>query len=171
MEIIDLYDNKKQKLNKTMERSSGEPLVGEYKLSVHTWILNSNGQLLIQRRSDELDKNPGKWAFTGGAVDTNETSLEGAKREVREELGVEIENDEIEFLLSFKREKGFVDVWLVKKDISIENLKLQSEEVAEVKWVSLEELKELAERGDIVKSVKLYLDLFIKLLQKCHNAR
>lgn len=169
MEIIDLYDNKKQKLNKTMERSSGEPNDGEFKLSVHTWILNSSGELLLQKRNENLKRNPGKWAFTGGAVDTNETSLEGAKREVKEEIGVEINDNEIEYLLSFKREKGFVDVWLIKKDISLDDLKLQQEEVSEAKWVSLRTLIELLNKGEMVKSVDLYIDLLTKLLTKCHN--
>lgn len=169
MEIIDLYDNKKQKLTKTMDRSDGEPAKGEFKLSVHTWILNSKGELLIQKRNENLKRNPGKWAFTGGAVDVNETSLEGAIREVKEEIGVDIKDDEIEYLLSFKREKGFVDIWLVKKDIEIEELVLQKEEVSEARWVSLNELIKLAESGEMVASINLYLDIFVKLLKKCHN--
>lgn len=169
MEIIDLYDSKKQKLNKTMERSAGEPADGEFKLSVHTWILNSKGELLIQKRNENLKRNPGKWAFTGGAVDTNESSLNGAKREVKEEIGIEVKDEEIEYLLSFKREKGFVDVWLIKKDIAIEDLKLQDEEVSEARWVSLKTLIELAEKGEMVNSVNLYIDLLVKLLKKCHN--
>ena len=32
-------------------------------------------------------KKTGKWAFTGGAVDAGESSVEGALREVHEELG------------------------------------------------------------------------------------
>ena len=51
MEIIDLYDRQKRKLNKTFDRWSGEPIDGEYKQTVHVWILNSKGELLIQKRS------------------------------------------------------------------------------------------------------------------------
>ena len=35
MEIIDLYNGKREKLNKTFIREEGEPEEGEYKLSVH----------------------------------------------------------------------------------------------------------------------------------------
>ena len=169
MEIIDLYDARKQKLAKTMERSAGEPNEGEFKLSVHTWIVNEKGEFLIQKRNENLKRNPGKWAFNGGAVDANETSLEGAIREVKEELGVSIREEEIEYLLSFKREKGFVDVWLVKKNISLDEIVLQEEEVSEVKWVSLEEVNKLLENGEMVNSVNLYFDLFVKLLRRCHS--
>lgn len=152
-----------------MTRSDGELGDGEFKLSVHTWILNSKGELLIQKKNENLKRNPGKWAFTGGAVKANETSLEGAIREVKEELGVNVDNDEIEYLLSFKREKGFVDVWLVKKDIRLEELVIQKEEVSETKWVSLEELMGLIEKGETVTSLNLYFELLVNLLKKCHS--
>ena len=70
---------------------------------------------------------------------------------------------------SSKREKGFVDVWLVKKDIVIEDLKLQDEEVSKARWVSLKTLTELAEKGEMVNSVNIYIELLVKLLKKCHN--
>lgn len=171
MEIIDLYNNKKQRFNKTMAREAGEPMEGEYKLSVHTWILNSRGELLIQKRRNDLERNPGKWAFTGGAVDTGENSIEGAIREVQEELNITVEEEKIELLLTFKREHGFVDVFLVKKDFDIEDVKVQEEEVEKVKWVSLKELNSMLENDEFVKSVKLYYELFIRLLEKCHNLK
>lgn len=169
MEIIDLYDNKKQNLNKTMERYSGEPKEGEYKLTVHIWIMNSKGEFLIGKRNEKLRRNPGKWAPTAGAVDAGETSLIGAIREVREELGIAVNDNEIEYLLSFKREKGFVDVWLIKKDIELEELVLLKEEVIDAKWVTLAEIKKMLENGEMVVSIYLYLDLFEKLIKKCHN--
>ena len=169
MEIIDLYNGKREKLNKTFIREDGEPEDGEYKLSVHVWILNNRGEILIQKRNENLKRNPGKWAFTGGIVDSGETSVEGAIRESKEELGIDIDKNKIELLLSCKREHGFVDVWLVKDNIEINNLVLQKSEVSEAKWVSIEELKRLIDDEQFVKSVDLYYDLFVKLLKKCHN--
>lgn len=169
MELLDLYDNKKEKLHKVFDRNSGEPKEGEYKLSVHSWIINSKGHILIQKRNETIKRHPGKWAFTGGAVDAGESSLEGAIREVKEELGILTSKDEIEFFISFKREKGFVDVWLIKKDIDIKDISLQKEEVSTAKWVSLKELKQLIDNDEFVPSVKLYFELFARLLKKCHN--
>ena len=168
MEIIDLYNSKREKINKTCLRTE-EPENGEYKLSVHVWFLNSKGELLIQKRNKNLKRNPDKWAFTGGVVDSEETSLEGAIRETKEELGIDINRNKIELLLSFKREHGFVDVWLIKDDFNINELTLQKSEVSECKWVSIKELKYLIDSEQFVKSVELYYDLFIKLLEKCHN--
>lgn len=125
MELLDLYNNKKEKIGKVFDRNSSEPKDGEFKLSVHTWIVNSKNEFLIQKRSDSIKRHPGKWAFTGGAVDAGESSLEGAMREVNEELGIEVLPEDVEYLISFKREKGFVDVWLLKSDINEDDLKLQ----------------------------------------------
>lgn len=170
MEMIDLYNKKRKKLGKTMERTE-EPKEGEYKLSVHVWFLNSKGELLVQKRNENLKRNPGKWAFTGGAVDSGETSEEGAIREIQEELGIKIDEDKMELLLSFKRERGFVDIWLVKDDVDIKNIAIQEDEVTEVKWVSIKELEELIDTDQFVKSIKLYYELFKKLLVKCHNIK
>lgn len=168
MELLDLYNNKKEKIGKVYDRDSGEPGRGEYKLSVHVWIVNSKDQFLIQKRSENV-KNPGKWAFTGGAVDAGESSVDGALREVREELGINVSKDEIEYFISFKREKGFVDVWLIQKDIDISDIIIQEEEVADVKWASLKEIKQLIDDDLFVHSVNLYFKMFVKLLKKCHN--
>ena len=49
MELVDKLNNKRQSLNKTAERQ--EKVDGEYRQSVHTWIMNSKGEFLIQKRS------------------------------------------------------------------------------------------------------------------------
>lgn len=169
MEIIDLYDNKKRRLNKTIIRGEGKLELGEYTSAVHVWIMNSNGEFLIQKRSNTMAKHPGKWECPGGAIDAGETSLDGARREVKEELGFNVSIDKIEFLLSYKREHLFVDVWLVKDDININKLVLQEEEVAEAKLVSLQEISNLIKNGEFVPIIDIYYELFLRLLSMYHN--
>jgi len=169
MEIVDLYDRQKRILNKRIDRYSSKQLDGEYMQTVHIWIINSKGELLIQKRSTNKPKNPGKWACTAGAVDAGETSLDGAKREVKEELGLELEEDKFDFLISFKREFTFIDVWLIKADIEISDIKLQEEEVDEAKWISINELEKMLETEEFVQSIKLYYDLFMSILEKYYN--
>ena len=86
MEIVDKLDNKRQFLRKTSDRS--EKIVGEFRQSAHTWIMNSNGEFLIQKRTPNKRTFPNKWSQTGGGVDEGETTLEAALRECREELGI-----------------------------------------------------------------------------------
>ena len=162
MEIVDKLDNKKEYLNKVSERH--EKIEGEYRQSVHTWIMNSKGEFLIQKRTPNKKNFPNMWSQTGGGVDSGETTLQAAIRECHEELGINIEKDEIEFMLTFKRKYDFVDVWLVKHDYDISTLVLQEDEVSDVMWASIDEIRELMGTGKLAKSNEIYFDMFISLL-------
>lgn len=50
-------------------------------------IENEKGQVLLQKRSDT-----GEWCVPGGALEPTETYEEAAQRELREEVGIEVEN-------------------------------------------------------------------------------
>ena len=56
---------------------------------VHLHVLNSNGDLYLQKRSSLKDIQPGKWdAAVGGHIDYGETPEEALSREASEELGI-----------------------------------------------------------------------------------
>ena len=99
MEIVDKFNNKRQALNKTAERS--EKIDGEYRQSVHTWIQNSKGEFLIQKRTPNKKNFPNMWSQTGGGVDEGETTLQAALRECKEELGIDIYFDMFIELLNY----------------------------------------------------------------------
>lgn len=162
MEVVDKLNNKRQYLNKTAERS--EKIMGEYRQSAHTWIMNSEEKFLMQRRSPNKKNFPNMWSQTGGGVDSGETPLEGALRECKEELGVTIPKENIELILSFKRKYDFVDVWLAKLDINIDDIILQEDEVTDVKWCSIEEIKSMQKTGELAGSIDIYFDMFLNLL-------
>lgn len=164
MEFVELYDKQRRKINKISSRDDIQEK-GEYRQTVHVWIMNSKGEFLIQKRSQDRKRNPGLWAFTSGAVDKGETSLIGAVREVKEELGLDVDIKNIEFLLSFKKKYTIVDVWLIKSDVLEKELILQKEEVEEARWVSEEELKNLVKQEKFVKSFSFYEELFYNLLK------
>ena len=108
---------------------------------------------------------PNTWSQTGGAVDSGETSLEGAIRECKEELGIDLNKENMEFMLSFKRKSSFVDVWLARQNINLEDIVMEKEEVSEVKWVTKEELGKMIENNETSGSVSLYYNMFIDLLR------
>ena len=61
---------------------------GLYHLSVSVWIVNQQGQYLLSQRHPKK-QYPLYWECTGGSVLSGETSLQGAIREVKEELGMD----------------------------------------------------------------------------------
>lgn len=52
-------------------------------------IVNDKEEVLITRRSAEQDQG-NKWEFPGGKIEEDETSEQALKREIREELGIEV---------------------------------------------------------------------------------
>lgn len=146
MELWDLLDEKGNALNKTIIR--GNPLsAGEYHLAVHIWIVNDKYEFLIQKRADNLKHLPGIWAATGGSAISGEDSITAALREVKEELGIEIAADKMKKLNRFRKKDHFADLWFTRKEVSLENLVIQIEEVSSVKWVNKEELLEMINNG------------------------
>ena len=88
---------------------------------------------------------PSYWECTGGSVLSGETSLQGAIREVKEELGILLTPGSEKLIYQSRREnvQDFYDVWLFHKDIKIEEMRLQETEVVDVQWVNPDKLFEM----------------------------
>ena len=153
-EVWDIYDFDRRKTGRTIRR--GE-LVGpdEYHLVVQVWIRNSRGEWLISRRAPGKSE-PLKWEPTGGSVLAGEESLEGALREVREELGVTLDPDRGTLFCSARREQatwanpGFLDVWVFQHDCGIGDLRLQAEETCDAMWATASEIRAMIADGRFV---------------------
>jgi 8-oxo-dGTP diphosphatase len=62
-------------------------------LVVAAALLNGSGEVLVQQRPDG-GSMAGLWEFPGGKVDSGEAPEAALRRELREELGIEIEQFE-----------------------------------------------------------------------------
>ncbi len=164
MEIVDKFDNKRRPLNKTSERY--DEIEGEYKQSMHVWIQNDKGEFLIQKRSSNKRSYPGKWSITGGGVDTGESTLDTVIRECKEELGIDAKIENLELMMTLKRTNSFVDIYLLKQNIEIEDIIMQEEEVDDVKWISISDLKKLMNTEEFCSAVSIYFDMLYKIIEK-----
>lgn len=147
MEKWDILNADGVPTGKTMLRGRCNLKHGEYHLVVHIWVVSSHGELLIQRRSDNKKLMPGEWAATGGAAISGEDSYTAASRELYEELGISSDKQKLKKLVRIKRRNSLLDIWFINSDISSDSLRLQREEVAEAKWVSRDELKNMIKNG------------------------
>jgi len=61
--------------------------------AVHVLVFNSRGEVFLQKRSMTKDKSPGLWdSSASGHVDTGEDYNTCVVRELREEIGLELEH-------------------------------------------------------------------------------
>lgn len=151
MELLDVLDENGKLTGQKEERR----IVHAKRLwhaHVGIWIMNKNGELLFQKRSPLKNFNPNKWTRTGGHVGSGEKPIEGAQREVEEEIGVKIPIERFE-LIDIKKQpaetnRHFVYNYFVLVDYKIEDYIKQPEEVADLKYMTIEELEEIYKRKD-----------------------
>ncbi len=117
---------------------------GLWHKAVVVFIINSKEQVLLQKRSPNKRMWPNTWDVTaGGHVLAGEFGFQAIIREAKEELGIELNKNEMTFLGSSisRNLKGgiinnhFNEYYIVNKDLDETKLKLQEEEVSEVNWV------------------------------------
>ena len=160
MELVDLYDENRIPLGKTAERHAPKG-PGEYRLVVHVCAFDSRGQLLVQRRTAEKRIWPGRWDVSvGGGVDAGETSRQAAEREFREELGYPLDLGDLRQSVTVNFDGGFDDFYILTRDLPLEKLTLQKEEVRAVRWASLGEILDLLAQGAFIP----YPESFLRFL-------
>ena len=166
MEYFDVLDENGYKTGKTKLRQDVHR-DGDWHRGISVYIVNSKGDVLLQKRSQNVDKYPNMWnVSSGGHVDAGEDSITTAIREVKEELGVDITEEQLELLYTTKSsyipkpgfiENEIIDVYLVKADIKVEDVILQKEEVSDVKYIAIKEFRDMIERRD--KDLIIYPDM------------
>ena len=105
---------------------------------------NGEVEFLFQHRSKFLRGNPDKWDVSaGGHINLNEEEVVAMRREAWEEIGAEIDVNELEIAAFYRRQHDtmvclyFYD-WGERKD----EFRFNDQEVEEVKWVKYTELEE-----------------------------
>ncbi len=160
VETWDLYDEDRVNTNQTIEKGKLLPN-GKFRLVVHICIFNDEHQMLIQQRKEFKHSFPNFWDLSvGGSVMAGENSKLAAQREVKEELGVDIDLNNNRPLLTFNFKNGFDDIYLIKKNVNIEDIVLQDCEVKNVKWASKAEILNLIKNSEFIP----YFPSFIETL-------
>lgn len=149
-EFFDVLNEKGEYIGKveTREKCHTE---GLWHKAVAMFIINSKGQVLLQKRSANKKMWPNMWDITaGGHVLAGEFGFQSIIREAEEELGISLNKNDITFVGSSIStnvqgdivNNHFNEFYIVNKDIDETTLKLQEEEVSEVKWIDKNEIIE-----------------------------
>lgn len=149
MEYWDLFDEQERPLGKTHLR--GTPLPeGAYHRVVCVWLMDRDGRFLMSRRS-ENKAGAHLWERSGGSVLAGESPEEGARREVKEELGIDLSDKKLHFLRTRLREQYscfcYDYLCIIDKNVKIT---LQKEEVEDSRFMTLAEIEEIASRRELL---------------------
>ena len=166
MEVWDILDRHGVPTGKTVERRRVCLSKGEYHLVVHIWILGNDGRVLIQRRSFSKPLMPGEWAAIGGSAVSGETAVAAARRELAEEMGIEVEEQDLKLIKEMVRKNSILNVFLVCRTTPVSELKLQTEEVSEAKWVHRNKLRQMIKSGEFHNYGSTYFDAVFQAFDK-----
>ncbi|MCB0474867.1 MAG: NUDIX domain-containing protein [Flavobacteriaceae bacterium] len=150
-EILDILDENGNYTGQSLSKKIIHQK-GYFHPTVHVWIFDQTGQVLLQKRAEAKDTFPGLWDVSvAGHIDAGEPIKKAAQREVEEEIGLLI--DEEGLLESGIRKSmhehpnGIKDyeyqyIFLYQMAIDLSALKIQQEEVAELKLVAFDSFRE-----------------------------
>lgn len=172
-ELIDVLDENGIKTGEILTRKEVHKR-GLWHRIIVVAIINDKNEILIQQRSDNKDKNPGKWDISvTGHLSAGQDSLTAATREISEEvsvsLGYSVEVKDFRFMFSFRKEekvseehydRQFYDFFILRQNgLTTNNLRFQANEVQAIKFVSISELNDMREQNILVPRDECYDEL------------
>lgn len=164
MELWNVYDKNRKLKDKLIERENPIMDDDDYRIVVHFCLFNSKNQMLIQQRQPFRKSWSGMWDLTtGGSAIEGEDSSMACQREVKEEIGLEVDFKNKIADITFSGKNIINDIYVMVKDVDINTLKLQEEEVKQVKWASKEEIISLIQSGEFIPYKETFIELIFEL--------
>ena len=142
-ELIDIYDESNN-LTGVRKMKSEAHKEGLWHRNTHIWIYNPKGEILLQLRAKDKDLYPDMWDISAaGHVAAGEDPLTAGVREIEEEIGLNVKKEDLQFfkirkvMVVYKKIKNneFNYIYLLKFDGDAKRLRLQDEEVQEIRSI------------------------------------
>ena len=104
-------------------------------------IIQKSNKFLFVKRSDYKDAAKGYWCPVTGRIEADEAQEEALKREVMEEVGLEVVAEKKICQIPTHDNQYTLHFWTTK--IISGEARITSDEATDLKWVTLEEMKDL----------------------------
>ena len=150
-ELIDILTSEGKQTGETALKSEAHKN-GWFHATVHIWLFTADEKILLQKRALTKKVFPGLWDISvAGHVSAGESILSSAKREVLEEISLELEDTDF-IKIGIRKHKishknGIIDnefhhVFIAELKVPVNTLTIQKEEVDAIKLFNLSILKE-----------------------------
>ena len=153
-EYFDLLNENGERIGKTKLRSEVHR-DGDWHKAVHIWIINNKGDILLQRRCATKDSNPNMLDIScAGHLSAGDDSLTGAIRELKEELNLDVNKEDLEYIKTIKKSSKYTetfinnefdDLYILRTDKKLEDMEYQKEEISEIMYVPYKEFKKMVQ--------------------------
>ena len=174
------YQEKDKLLLKILDENWNETDIKATKKEVHdkhlwhqevaVFIINKSGKILLQKRSNNVRYNKGKWGMVANHVGVDQSLLDAISEKAREEIGYDINPGDIRYLTMLKRnderEQRFTYFYYIKTDIKDSEIELNTYLATDKKWFDFYELEELmlTDSEEVVfKNTPEYINIFWEL--------
>ena len=105
-------------------------------------IIQQANKYLFIRRSNYIKYAQGYWCPVSGLIEANETQEDALKREVMEEVGLNVTADRKICVIPSHDNRSILHYWTTV--IVSGRAKITSNEATDIKWVTVEEMKKLS---------------------------
>lgn len=154
--------------------------------TAHVWLLrkkNNQIEILLQKRSDAKDSFPGCYDISSaGHIPAGDGYFKSAKRELKEELGVEIDENELidcgnrrfhfeeVFHGKLFKDNQISKIFVLWKDLEEKDFIFEDHEVSEVIWMEFEKCYQAVKNNKINHCIYLEeLDMIGEYLRECQE--
>lgn len=153
-EFFDVLNEDGEYINKIASRDECHKEGLWHRATVVFIVSNDNKKVLLQQRSKTKKLWPNLWDITaGGHALAGELGYQAAIRETKEEIGINIDKESLEFIGSTRSEnvkddivnRHFNEFYIAHADVDVNNIVLQESEVQDIKWFDKE---------NVIKKVK-----------------
>ena len=179
MELLDLVDEKNNLTGKSIDREIIHK-EGLWHREVACIILNSEGKMLLEKRSPLKKQSPNKWALCAGHIEAGDKPENAIVREMQEEIGVNVSIDDLKFLKIARRDVKFNEeqynrafqytyLWITDKKES--DFIVQEEELTEVKYFDINEIRKAIDNKDnnFAFAKEEYINEILNLVENINN--
>jgi len=124
-------------------------------------IIEKDGNILVTQRSHERGHKPGEWETLTGRVNQGETLEDAVHREVKEEVGLEVDVIKPFYTYQFFRGKEKIEHLGISFHCKYKSgeVTLDGNEQIDYKWVSPDEALKIIKQNSIQKAIRKFKEI------------